>query len=85
MKSVNLQSLNFILTEFESISKIEYESYQELYPKRPLIQVIGENKDHIDSMTDYLLQSRPSADGLAIGRRLPINCNVLAKSNTKSL
>lgn len=55
MKSVNMQSLNFILTEFESMSRVEYESYQELYPKRPLIQVVGENKDHIESLTDYLL------------------------------
>ena len=55
MKSVNMQSLNFILTEFETMSRVEYESYQELYPKRPLIQVVGENKDHIESLNDYLL------------------------------
>jgi hypothetical protein len=85
MQTVNLQALNFILTEFEQISKTEYEAYQELYPRRPLIQVIGENKNHIDDLQDHLLQTRPLADGLAIGRRLPINCNVLAKSNTKSL
>lgn len=37
LKNINLQSLNFILSEFESISRNEYEAYQKLYPRRPLI------------------------------------------------
>jgi hypothetical protein len=32
-----------------------------------------------------LLATRPIADGLAIGKRLPINCNVFAKQNTRTL
>lgn len=57
----------------------------ELYPRRPLIQVVGEFKGSIDHMGEYLMTTRPVADGYAIGKRLPVNCNVLAKPNTKSL
>ena len=52
---------------------------------RPLIQVIAEHKNDIDYIQDALMTTRPIADGLAIGKRLPVNCNVLAKSNTKTL
>ena len=31
------------------------------------------------------MTKRPIADGLALGKRLPVNCNVLAKPNTKTL
>lgn len=31
------------------------------------------------------MDTRPTAEGLAIGKKLPINCNVFAKTNTKSL
>ena len=47
--------------------------------------MIGEHKNDIDHLSEKLLSTRPVADGLALGRRLPINCNVFAKSNTKSL
>lgn len=36
-------------------------------------------------MSDILSDVRPIGEGLAIGKKLPINCNVLNKSNTKSL
>jgi hypothetical protein len=52
---------------------------------RPLIQVIAEHKNDIDYIQDALMTTRPIADGLAIGKRLPVNCNVLAKPNTKTL
>lgn len=36
-KDVNMKSLNFVLSEFETLSQTEYHSLQELYPQRPLI------------------------------------------------
>jgi hypothetical protein len=58
---------------------------QELQPERPMIQVITDHKDSIDNISEKLFQTRPAADGLAIGKRMPINCNVFARSNTKTL
>lgn len=85
LKDINLKSLNFVLSEFESISNTEYQRLQEIFPKRPLIQVIGENKNHLEDLGSHLFQTRPLADGLASGKSLPVNCNVFAKSNTKQL
>jgi hypothetical protein len=31
------------------------------------------------------MTTRPIADGLAVGKRMPVNCNVLSKGNTKGL
>lgn len=31
------------------------------------------------------MDTRPATEGYAIGKKLPINCNVLARTNTKSL
>ena len=50
-----------------------------------MIQVITDHKDSIDNISEKLFQTRPAADGLAIGKRMPINCNVFARSNTKTL
>jgi len=47
--------------------------------------VIAEHKHDIENVQDALMTTRPIADGLAIGKRLPVNCNVLVKSNTKTL
>jgi hypothetical protein len=47
--------------------------------------VINDHKFDIDHIKDNLLTTRPIADGLAVGKRLSANCNVLVKSNTKIL
>jgi hypothetical protein len=31
------------------------------------------------------MTTQPIADGLAVGKRLPVNCNELARQNTKTL
>lgn len=85
LKEVNMKSLSFILGDFEGMTRAEYQRVQELAPVRPLIQVIGEHKAEIDHLQDSLLNIRPEADGLAVGKRLPINCNVFAKENTQQI
>lgn len=85
LKNVDYTNLNFVLSEFETIQRSDYQRLQELYPKRPLIEVIGENQGHIGHLQDKLLQARPLADGLAGGRRLPVNCNIFTESNTMHL
>jgi len=61
------------------MSRVEYQTIMDLYPYRPLVQVIGDNKDHIDNLSVHLLQTRPLQDGLAYGKKLPFNCNVFAR------
>ncbi len=85
LKDMNYPSLNFVLSEFETMSKLEYQQLQQFFPQRPLVQVISDNKNHLDHLSDHLMVSRPMAEGFAQGRKLPVNCNVLVKSNTKLL
>jgi hypothetical protein len=77
-----MSNLNFVLSEFETGTARDYQTMMELYPQRPLIQAIAENRY---AEGNQLMTTRPIADGLAIGRKLPVNCNVLAKPNTKGL
>jgi hypothetical protein len=47
--------------------------------------VVCDHKYSHEHLSSCMQTSRPIADGLALGRRLPINCNVLARTNTRSL
>ena len=85
LQDVNMRSLNCVLSDFEPLQQSEYRTLQELYPYRPLVQVIAEHKFDIANIQDALMTTRPIADGLAVGKRLPVNCNELARQNTKTL
>jgi len=76
LKHIDYSALHCLLPEVESMTTTEYSRLQELYPRKPLVQVVT---------SDKLLQTRPLADGLAVGRRVPVNCNVLTVENTMNL
>jgi len=52
---------------------IEYRRLHELYPQRPLIEVLQEFRDNgeIENISGVLTTGRPVGDGLAVCKRVP--------------
>jgi SNF2 family DNA or RNA helicase len=87
LQDVNMRNLNFVLSDFESMQTSEYFRLQELYPARPLIEVLQDFKNgDLENISKALSTGRPLGDGLAVCKKIPqSNSTFMERSNTKAL
>lgn len=87
LEDVNMRNLNFVLSDFESMQTSEYFRLQELYPARPLIEVLQDFKSgDLENISKALSTGRPLGDGLAVCKKIPQSNSIfMERSNTKAL
>jgi hypothetical protein len=82
-----MRNLNFVLSDFESMNKTEFTRLHELYPQRPLIEVLSDFKDSdLENISEHLSTGRPLGDGLAVCKKVPMSNSIFFnRSNTKAI
>lgn len=82
-----MRNLNFVLSDHENMSQSEFTQLQELYPQRPLIEVLQDLKDKdLENISDHLSTGRPLGDGLAVCKKVSLSNSIFFnRSNTKAL
>lgn len=87
LEDVNMRTLNFVLSDFENMNQSEFTRLQELYPQRPLIEVLKDFRDKdLENISEQLSTGRPLGDGLAVCKKVPMSNSIfLNRSNTKAL